>query len=141
MAGLLVGSYGAAEDSARLRAAGITHVVCLTDGEPLWPQGLASMHVPMSDWGDSSLSDLVAKAAPFIDEARSAGGRVLVFCMLGVNRSPALVAGYLVAKGWKLGDALEAVSSARPVVSIHDGYMAQLRRLSFGRTIVPRADR
>jgi len=127
--GLFVGGYAAAEGTERLRAAGITHVVALGDAVPEAAAQVRGLRLPMSDEGESDLWEVVANAAPFIDGARAAGGRVLVLCNQGVNRSPALIAAYLVASGVAPQRALELLSQARPIVNLHGRYLAQLTAL------------
>lgn len=127
---LCIGSYGAAENAAHLRERGITHVICLLEEYPEAVAKLPKLCIPMSDYGDSDLRQWVAEAIPFIERAQEAGGRVLVFCALGVNRSPALVAGYLrAALRCSAVEALNALTSSRPFVSIHPQYLEQLERL------------
>lgn len=55
---------------------------------------------------------------------------MLVFCDLGVNRTAAVIAGYLILKGWTAEAAIERVSQARPVISIIEPYKLQLRALA-----------
>jgi len=128
--GLSIGSYAAADSPGTLKAAATTHAVCLCEDLPQPAQALPSLHLPMSDFGGSSLEELARQAVEFIHAGMKSGGQVLVFCGLGVNRSPALVTAYLVLQGWSLDDALRAVYNARPVADIHEDYLAQLRALA-----------
>lgn len=109
--------------------AGITHLVAVGELAPEAAAYVRSLRLPISDEGESDLWEVVAKAAPFIDAARSTGGQVLVLCNQGVNRSPAVVAAYLVASGLASQQALELLSQARPIVNLHGGYLAQLTAL------------
>lgn len=127
---LYIGSYGAAENANYLRERQITHVICLLEECPEAVASLPNLRIPMSDYGDSDLRQFLADAIPFIERGRETGGRVLVFCALGVNRSPALVAGYLKVKLWYTTDeALGKLTSSRPFVSIHEQYLSQLQHL------------
>lgn len=135
--GLSIGSYAAADSPELLEVAGITHAVCLCDDFPEPAQGLSSLHLPMSDSGSSNLEELARQAHAFIREGMKSGGQVLVFCGLGVNRSPALVTAYLVLQGWSLDAALGAVYKARPMTSLHQDYLAQLRTLAQRSTSKP----
>jgi dual specificity phosphatase 12 len=132
--GVSIGSYAVADCPEALEAAGITHVVCLCDDLPEPAQDLVSLHLPMSDSGDSDLEGLTRKALEFIRGGIKVRGRVLVFCGLGVNRSPAMVSAYLVIDGWSLDDALRAVYNARPMASLHENYLAKLRALALRNT-------
>jgi protein-tyrosine phosphatase len=128
--GLYLGGYAAVDDATALRAAGITHLLSLREDRVEGAGEIESLHLPMSDAGESSLEQLVHGAGTFIDSALRLGGRVLVYCDLGVNRTPALIAAYLIMKGWTLEDALGQVSRSRPVVGIVEPYMTQLRALA-----------
>lgn len=134
--GLFVGSYAAAESADRLRAAGITHVVAVGEAVPEAAAQLPTLHLPMSDEGMSDLWELVLMAGPLLEAARSGGGRVSVFCNQGVNRSPALVAGYLVASGVAPQRALELLSSARPIVNLHGRYLSLLTALRMRAAVI-----
>jgi protein-tyrosine phosphatase len=128
---LFIGSYGAAENLAYLREQRITHAICLLKQQPESMVALSNLCLPMSDYGDSDLSLLLAAALPFIESARASGGRVLIFCALGVNRSAALVAGYLrIALRCSPEEALSRVVASRPFISLHGGYLFQLEQLS-----------
>jgi len=127
---LYIGSYGAAENAAYLKEQNITHLVCLLDQVPETAVALPNLCIPMSDHGASDLRQVLTHVVPFIEGARDAGGHVLIFCALGVNRSPALTAGYLrVALGYTTDEALKRITSSRPFVSIHEKYLFQLEQL------------
>lgn len=127
---LFIGSYGAAENLEYLREQRITHAICL-EQQPESMVALSNLCLPMSDHGDSDLGLLLAAALPFIESARASGGRVLVFCARGINRSAALVAGYLrIALRCSPEEALGRVVANRPFISLHEGYLSQLEKLS-----------
>jgi protein-tyrosine phosphatase len=124
---LCVGSYGAAEQAELLASLGITHAICLIEEIPEPVAALPHLHLPISDHGESDLREALATVVPFIESAREAGGRVLIFCALGVNRSPAVTAGYLRAVlGCSAEDAIAKIRSSRPFISIHHKYLSQL---------------
>lgn len=61
------------------------------------------------------------------EEARRAGGRVLVHCAQGVSRSAAVVIAYLMRTyDMLLNDALALVTACRPCVSPNIGFIYQL---------------
>jgi hypothetical protein len=125
---LLIGSFGAAEHGERLRAAGVTHLVSLIGVVPDSANAFETLVLDVSDEGRSDLGRLLPDFMSFVEPVRSAGGRVLVFCNLGVNRSAAVVAGYLQsALGWSCEAALAHLKRSRPAVSIHEEYLSQLR--------------
>jgi hypothetical protein len=104
---LCIGSYGAAEREEYLKTLQVTHTLCLLDEMP------------------NAISP-----RPFIESARDAGGRLLIFCASGINRSPALAAAYLqVALHYPMDSALAVIAKSRPIVSIHERYLKQLAAL------------
>lgn len=134
---LYIGSYGAAENAAYLESQNITHAVCLLEENPESVASLPNLCIPMSDHGESDIRRLLTDVVPFIENARKTGGRVLIFCALGVNRSPALVAGYLRAKlGCSTGEALSRITLSRPFVSIHERYLSQLDQLDDAQPVI-----
>lgn len=127
---LFLGSYGAVEHSERLRSIGITHLLSLVGSIPADRGAYTSLRLEVSDSGESDLSQVLRQVAPFVDQARRTDGKVLIFCALGVNRSPAVVASYLrCVLGWSLPAALAHLAQVRPAVDIHQRYLAQLRSL------------
>lgn len=67
------------------------------------------------------------RAKKFIDDARDTGGRALVHCELGVNRSGAICIAYLMVElEITLLQALRRIKIERPVVLSNDGFKKQL---------------
>lgn len=127
---LFIGSYGAAENVSHLEEQNITHAVCLLEEFPESVASLPKRCIPMSDYGESDIRRVLTDVVPFIENAKATGGRVLIFCALGVNRSPALVVGYLrMELGCSMGAALGRITLNRPFVSIHERYLSQLGEL------------
>jgi len=128
--GLYIGSYGAAEDRAELASCGITHLVSLVNQVPQASRDLPALVFDVSDSGETDLAALVRASRGFLETASRLGGSVLVFCTLGVNRSPAFTTAYLrITQGWPVAEALERVQVARATVDIHERYLEQLDRL------------
>ena len=67
------------------------------------------------------------RARKFIDEARDSGGRALVHCEMGVNRSGAICIAYMMlAQNITLLKVLKMVKRERPVVLVNEGFQKQL---------------
>jgi protein-tyrosine phosphatase len=128
--GIYLGGFAGVGNLAALRAAGITHLVSLREERPEDKDEFRFLHLPMSDSGESHLEALIPQAARFIDSALRGGGRVLVFCDLGINRSPALMAGYLISKGWSFERAFELIGRARSLMGVVEPYSTQLREMA-----------
>jgi len=79
------------------------------------------------------------QARRFFDEARESGGRALVHCELGVNRSATLAVAYLVdSEGVTLTQAVRQVRIDRPNVLCNDGFRRQLVRFAAERRLLDR---
>jgi len=82
------------------------------------------------------------QARRFFDAAREAGGRALVHCELGVNRSAALAVAYLVdSERVTLTQAVRRVRIDRPNVLRNDGFRRQLVRFAAERRLLDRRRR
>ncbi|XP_064120205.1 dual specificity protein phosphatase 14-like [Macrobrachium nipponense] len=113
---------------SRLKELGITCVVDCTIELPNLPlDGIELVKVLVSDTPSSSLNDHFDLVADKIEEVRRRKGRVLVHCIAGVSRSPALVLAYLVKhRGMSLRQAFLHVRSIRPNVRPNAGFFKQL---------------
>lgn len=107
----------------------IMFILSVHDSIKYPPKPFKLKHIPLSDAGDSSLEKILPKCFKFIDEAHAKGGKVLLHCKLGVNRSPTVTIAYLMRKeGWNLRRAYEWVKQKRPQISPHEKYLNQLRQ-------------
>jgi len=103
---LYISSERQAQRISCLRAAGVTHVVSLTEG-PLAPACVHSLHLPGPDDATASLQQYIVHAVPYIEEVLSGAAAsgaavpfgekpvpppaVLVHCSAGISRSASLV--------------------------------------------------
>mmetsp|Transcript_14354 Transcript_14354/g.26623 ORF Transcript_14354/g.26623 Transcript_14354/m.26623 type:complete len:204 (+) Transcript_14354:116-727(+) len=134
----LSGMY-VARDVNTLREKGITHVLCVAreaytrhPAEMAGDLELARFDgMLLDDFGSSSLAKLLPPHIGFIDKALSSpGGRCLVHCKMGVNRSAAVVIAYLMARaGMTYKEAHLHTLRHRPIICLHDSYKAQLEAL------------
>jgi protein-tyrosine phosphatase len=116
---LAVGSLVAASDLDTLTRRGIRAVVDASNREenPRFP-GILYHEVPIDD-PDERLAEFVPGVVAFVDEARR-HGPVLVHCVAGVSRSPALAVCYLHERhGLSLPAALDHVRSRRAQANPH----------------------
>ncbi|XP_051135269.1 protein-tyrosine-phosphatase IBR5 [Andrographis paniculata] len=66
-------------------------------------------------------------AIQFLEKCERDRARVLVHCMSGKNRSPAIVMAYLMkSKGWKLAQSYQWVKERRPSVDLNPDVSQQL---------------
>ena len=126
---LWVGNAEAACDRSQLKAAGVTHVVCLLSAEYCaYPDQVSYLLLPFNDMLDAPLSSALATAAPWVAKALEGGGTVFVHCAAGVSRSPALVIGLLMLLDkLSFNDAYETVKAAHPQTRPNAGFVAYLR--------------
>ena len=101
--------------------AGVTHVVDtrIEWDDEAWvaersPQ-IVYRHHGMDDAGQEVPHEWFDEAAGSALEAIEGGGTVLAHCHMGVNRGPSLGLAVLLAQGWDVIDALDAIRGARPV--------------------------
>merc|ERR1719375_1895233 len=84
----------------------------------------------LDDYGHSNLAPILPTHIDFIDNALGEGGRCLVHCRMGVNRSALVVVAYLMARrGFSIDEALRYTALRRPRIALHPSYEAQLRTL------------
>merc|ERR1712178_449691 len=87
----------------------------------------------LDDFGHSPLRSLLPMHIDFIDKALAEGGKCLVHCRMGVNRSASVVLAYLMARrGFSFDQAARHISKRRPRMAIHPSYESQLRVLPSG---------
>jgi protein-tyrosine phosphatase len=128
---LYVGSCPGQFDVAALTALGVTHILTVRSGA--YTEGetkFTCCHLPLSDLGESRLEEALERACAFIEKAQASGGKVLVHCGGGRNRSPTVATGYLMCScGMRLKEAFYLVRSRRPEFAPHENYLRQLQEL------------
>ncbi|KAH9329688.1 hypothetical protein KI387_001796 [Taxus chinensis] len=68
------------------------------------------------------------EAVDFIEQCNKDKVRVLVHCMSGQNRSPAIVIAYLMRyKGWRLAESYQWVKDRRPSINLTSAVLKQLQ--------------
>lgn len=134
---LLLGDKRCANELHTLQAYGITHVlnVAGTAGKSrvdLEAEGIRSLHLSAEDEEGYPILDLHLHAATsFIQLAREAGGRCLVHCVAGINRSGVLAtAALMLHEQLDVVQAVQRVKSARRMVLENHSFQAQLVALA-----------
>ncbi|CAN8270604.1 unnamed protein product [Cochlearia groenlandica] len=146
---LYLGSYDNASRSELLKTQGISRVLntvplcpnlyrnsftyhCLSDEKVLQfddaIQFLGLYFYPYSVWFKSYLLCLCLICTFLcVDQCDKDKARVLVHCMSGKNRSPAVVIAYLMKrKGWRLAESHQWVKQRRPTTDINQEFYRQL---------------
>lgn len=131
MSGILdyvwLGSWRDAEDPTALERNGITHVLNVAkevpsqdEREAMERANVVSFQIPLADAHSEDIVPHFEAAFAFMDEAKAAGGKVLVHCRRGISRSPAIVVAYVMRSMKKdYISALEFVKERRPCVSLN----------------------
>ncbi|ELU03323.1 hypothetical protein CAPTEDRAFT_140771, partial [Capitella teleta] len=135
---LFIGSQRNADDLATLQRIGITHVVnCAgtrrydVSRSPYHPEtGIRDyLMIPAEDNDEFNIQSYFKEAITFINRAKYSAGKVLVHCNLGVNRSGAICAAYLLVDlKMTLLEVITFLKSKRSVVLYNRGFRRQLYR-------------
>lgn len=122
---------GAAYNHKGLKAFGITHILSLENAASCkWPTEFECLHIT-GLWDDAKpenrISQYFDKTLPFIKDALSGGGRVLVHCWAGKSRSVSTIAAYMIQE-YKMSpdEALAQIRITRPRAGPNDGYLEEL---------------
>ena len=141
---VFMGSQKHAEDFKLLRRYGITHIVncagsklvnCAQNQDQrvsntLYPEesGISEcLIIGAVDHEDYDIGTHFDKAIDFLNSVEKKGGRTLVHCNLGVNRSGAVMAAYLmVRKKMSLLSVIDYIKQKRSVALSNRGFRKQL---------------
>jgi dual specificity phosphatase 12 len=109
----------------------ITHVVSVIEDDistsAMYTLHIKQMLVRIMDRDDAPIADAFERAVAFIDEALTGGGAVYVHCLMGISRSPTIVAAYLIKRRQMTrDDALSYLVERRPIVDPNDGFRTAL---------------
>ncbi|KAJ7562905.1 hypothetical protein O6H91_03G088400 [Diphasiastrum complanatum] len=121
---LYLGSYDNASRAELLKAQGIT---CILNTVPTCQNLYKNSFTYYCVKEDNTLP--FDECFEFIDKSRRDNARVLVHCMSGKNRSPAVVIAYLMRhKCWRLSECYQWVKDRRPSVSLSAAVAQQLHQ-------------
>ncbi|RYH02458.1 dual specificity protein phosphatase family protein, partial [archaeon] len=126
---LYLGSLGAAYNFDALKAAGITHILCLSAAVRCkFPDHFAYLRLALDDKADAPLLSIIFEACRFIEDARPAG--VLVHCYQGISRSVAVCIAYMIVRhNFTFTSALQTIRAVRPQAAPNSGFIATLKSL------------
>lgn len=120
-------------DIPSLESLGINRVINLETFLRYYPEslgrvGIDFVSIPVPDIDQPIPEKLIDSVVAAIAEAVSRGGKVYVHCTAGWQRSPALVACYLVYTGLPAEQALALVKQGRPVARFYPAHIASAIR-------------
>lgn len=128
--GLYIGSESNAQNLEELSAENIRHIVNVTSHVPLYhsdSERFHYCHISADDTQKQNLLEHFERAYAFISQALSKREKVLVHCVAGISRSPAIVISFLMRYArLSMNDAYELVKSKRTIVAPNLNFMGQL---------------
>lgn len=120
---LYLGSYDNASRAELLKTQGISRVLNTVPACQNLYKNSFTYHC-LQDEKNLPFDD----AIQFLEQCERDKARVLVHCMSGKNRSPAIVIAYLMkCKGWRLAQSYQWVKDRRPSVEISPAVYQQLQ--------------
>ena len=143
---IFVGSARHAEDLSTLRSLGVTAVLNLAPGacddpEDLFEDnGIAYLELDAEDFVGYPLFEMHLEAATaFVEQlCLPLGGKVLIHCFAGVNRSAAIAVAIIMLSGRKpLYEVVQACFERRPFILSNASFRQQLVQLAAETTCYP----
>ncbi|GAB2233774.1 hypothetical protein Droror1_Dr00003003 [Drosera rotundifolia] len=132
---LYLGGYDNASRSELLKTIGISRILNTVPSCNNLYKNSFDYH-SLQDDKDLDFDD----AVQFLRKAEREKARVLVHCMSGKNRSPAIVIAYLMkSRKWKLAEALQWVKERRPAVQLSPAIYQKLQeyqQMLFGSSVM-----
>lgn len=124
---IAIGDGVEAEDEELLLRLGITHVLNVHPMKMEYKK-IKYTQIP---WHDEKNIDRLNEALSYIHKTLKDGGKIIVICGGGVERSPLTVFAYLHKKsGLSIKDALHLIESKRPQSDIHLDWLGDWLNLS-----------
>jgi protein-tyrosine phosphatase len=125
---LYVGGQQDAEDLAKLKLMGITHILnAAASLDSVFANQFVYLRSELDDDEDEDVVASFEEAFRHIEDAKTSGGAVLVHCVAGMSRSVAIVIAWLIhGENVSLLNALNMVRSRRPVALPNVGFRLAL---------------
>ncbi|CAL1356291.1 unnamed protein product [Linum trigynum] len=120
---LYLGSYDHASRSELLKTQGISRILNTVPACQNLYKNSFTYHCLQDD---KTLQ--FDEAIQILEQCENEKARILVHCMSGKSRSPAIVIAYLMkSKGWRLAQSYQWVKERRPAVELTEGVNQQLQ--------------
>ena len=147
---LFIGNQDNADDIDLLKNLGISHVLnCVGSRSfdltrsPYPPEANVKgfLIIPAQDFDEFNIMRFFDDAIGFIDSAVLQGGKVLVHCSIGVNRSGAIVAAYMmISQKKRLLDVIIELKTKRLLVLCNMGFRKQLVQFARANDLLDEVD-
>lgn len=106
----------------------ITHIINLSGLPATFPKTFSYLSIEIPDKPTSDILSVIPATNIFIEAALESGGEVLVHCMGGRSRSPAIIIAFMMSTmGMTYDRCVGRVRAARNVVALNQGFEIQLR--------------
>merc|ERR1711907_62985 len=140
---LYLGNYDDSINIQKLRDEGITHVIntvehnCKKTGTELYGNEFQYLGFTSKDEERYPIMKHFDVTYNFIERARESGGKCLIHCMAGMNRSGALAVAYvMVHKNIGPVTATRIVYNARKTLLSNEGFIRRLVKLSYEKKLL-----
>ena len=126
---LWIGSLQGTSGVLKSKPSFFAHAVSCIEICPELGQGISQLHISVGDVPGASLVEHFSQTSTFIHQALKNDERVIVHCEMGISRSAALVAAYLIKhEDMDVKQALRTVYSARPKAQVNPWFLKNLRQ-------------
>jgi protein-tyrosine phosphatase len=129
----LGGGIWTSEHMAEIARAGITHIIDMQiefDDTPLAePFGIAVLWNPTDDDFQPKDPELFQRGVEFASQALEQGdAKLFIHCAAGIHRAAMMTLALLCSQGWELEEAMQTISSRRPVVDFAEVYVNSVEK-------------
>ena len=126
------GIWNAANMAAVARA-GVTHIIDMQiefDDTPLAePFGIAVLWNPTDDDFQPKDPELFQRGVEFASQAlEQDDAKLFIHCAAGIHRAAMMTLALLCSQGWELEEAMQTISSRRPVVDFAEVYVNSVEK-------------
>uniref|UniRef100_A0A0N4ZSP9 Protein-tyrosine-phosphatase n=1 Tax=Parastrongyloides trichosuri TaxID=131310 RepID=A0A0N4ZSP9_PARTI len=112
----------------KIKELGITHIIdCTNIPNPKKFNDVKLLEIPIDDKERVKIDIHFDSVIEFVKEAKNSDGKVLIYCVAGVSRSPTLAIISLVAlEDVSLKESYLHVNNVRPIISPNIGFWRQM---------------
>jgi protein-tyrosine phosphatase len=118
---------------SEIARAGITHIIDMQiefDDTPLAePFGIAVLWNPTDDDFQPKDPELFQRGVEFASQAlEQDDAKLFIHCAAGIHRAAMMTLALLCSQGWELEEAMQTISSRRPVVDFAEVYVNSVEK-------------
>ncbi|CAD5123821.1 unnamed protein product [Dimorphilus gyrociliatus] len=137
---LYLGGDEAASNPELLKKLGINYILnCASCDVPLnssfYQENGLNMNFLSFPADDNMCYDMtqhISEACQFIDDCRKSNGKILIHCVMGINRSGFITAAYIMTqRNWGVIETVEFIRSKRSLVLTNERFLTQLIKYAY----------